>query len=126
MSRGSRKGYNTSKTYIDKDYESEKKKRRTFKQWLRDYLKEEPSEHSYKIAEPVPTNIGHSGFNKSFEGWNVRLHRANGGHIIEAWKVEDGPQHHNYKPEHELFMVPDTEEMGECLNKILVQLMLRG
>lgn len=126
MSRGSRKGYNTPKTYIDKDYESEKRKRRTFKQWLRDYLKEEPSDQVYAIGEPVPTNIGHSGFNKSFEGWNIRLHRANDGHIVEAWKNDDGPQSHNYKPQHELFMVQDNEEMGERLNKILVQLMLRG
>jgi len=120
--------YSTGAAGVPVDYDAvhEKKKRRTFKQWLRDYLKEESSNSIYEISDSTPTNIGHSGFNKSFEGWNIRLHRANGGHIVEAWKNEDGPQSHNYKPQHELFMVQDNEEMGERLNQILVQLMLRG
>lgn len=106
----------------DSDYE--KPKRRSFKQWLRDYLKEEP-EKIFAVSDSMPQS--HVSFAKSFEGWNIRLHRANGGHIVEAWKNEDGPIHSsNYKPPHELFMVQDTEDMGERLNQILVQLMLRG
>ena len=67
------------------------------------------------------------GFNKQFEGWNLRLHRANNGHIIEAWKNDhDRPVPHNHKPSHELFMVPEDEDMGKALNDVLIQLMLRG
>ncbi len=113
----------TPGAYIEKD-ESEKKKRRSFKQWLRDYLKEEDN------FQLTPASLDVSGqqvgFNKSFEGWNIRLHRANGGHIVEAWKNEDVPHHSSYKPQHELFMVEDSADMGEKLNEILVQLMLRG
>jgi hypothetical protein len=105
--------------------EDVKPKRRSFKQWLRDYLKEEP-EIGYAI-EAVPSTQGTSGFNKSFEGWNIRLHRANGGHIVEAWKNIDSPVHSSsYRPDHELFMVTDSEDMGTRINDILVQLMLRG
>jgi hypothetical protein len=107
-----------------KDSDNEKPKRRSFKQWLRDYLKEEP-EKIYAVADSISQS--HISFAKSFEGWNIRLHRANGGHIVEAWKNEDGPiSSSNYKQPHELFMVQDSEDMGERLNSILVQLMLRG
>jgi hypothetical protein len=110
--------------YIDRGFEPQKKKRRTFKQWLRDYLKEENDQPFPTIEPAVSHNVN---FNKSFEGWNIRLHRANSGHIVEAWKNEDGPVHQgSYKPQHELFMVQDTEDMGLRLNDILVQLMLRG
>ena len=102
-----------------------KKKRRSFKQWLRDYIKEEP-EKIFAVGESAVAGT-HSGFNKSFEGWNVRLHRANGGHIVEAWKNEDGPVHSSsYRAQHELFMVADNEDMGARLSDILVQLALRG
>lgn len=119
--------YSTSKkSGYNKIYTSEetslKQKRRSFRQWLRDYLRDDDR---VIVAEPIP--VGSSGFNKSFEGWNIRLHRANGGHIVEAWKSEDGPiQSGTYRPRHELFMVSDSEDMGARINDILVQLMLRG
>jgi hypothetical protein len=123
MNRSRKKSYGSSPgVYIDYDDAPKRKNRRSLKQWLRDYLKEEP-EKVYP-AEAIPQS--HVSFAKSFEGWNIRLHRANGGHIVEAWKNEDGPMSSNYKPPHELFMVQDSEDMGERLNSILVQLMLRG
>jgi hypothetical protein len=104
---------------------SSRRKRKGFiKQWLRNYLREEP-----EYGEPIAT-MDHrtEPFNKSFEGWNIRLHKANGGHIIEAWKNEDsGPTiHSNYRRPHELFMVRDDQEMGAAINDVLIQLMLRG
>ena len=126
MKMSYRKGkvnYNKERIYPTEDV-SLKQKRRSFKQWLRDYLKED--DHIV-VAEPTPITVGSNGFNKSFEGWNIRLHRANGGHIIEAWKNVDSPVHSSsYRPEHELFMVSDSEDMGARINDILVQLMLRG
>jgi hypothetical protein len=124
MKMSYRKGkvsYNKDRIYPTENT-SLKQKRRSFKQWLRDYLKED--DH---IVAAEPITVGSNGFNKSFEGWNIRLHRANGGHIVEAWKSEDGPVHtSSYRPAHELFMVTDSEDMGVRINDILVQLMLRG
>lgn len=102
-----------------------KPKRRTFRKWIKDYiLKDEEN----NIPEAVAGSAGMTErFNKQFEGWNLRLHRANGGHIVEAWKNED--MHvisSSYKRPHELFMVMDNEDIGVRLNDILVQLMLRG
>lgn len=113
--------------YDDMKQASSRRKRKGFiKQWLRNYLREEPN---YDPA-PSPDNRIYQTdiFNKSFEGWNIRLHKANGGHIIEAWKNEDsGPTiHSNYRRPHELFMVRDDQEMGAAINDVLVQLMLRG
>ena len=124
---------NGYKTYRDRIYPAveegrNKPKRRSFKQWLRDYLREEDDFRITADAMPSTTGPGiPPSFNKSFEGWNIRLHRANGGHIVEAWKNEDGPVHSSsYRPEHEMFMVTENEDMGASLNDILVQLMLRG
>lgn len=115
--------YNKEKIYPTEDI---KQKRRSFKQWLRDYLSEEKTSDSHLTVVPGSSYGGQTGFNKSFEGWNIRLHRANGGHIVEAWKSDDGPQPHNYRMPHELFMVNENEDMGARINDILVQLMLRG
>lgn len=114
----------TPGVYVEKE-PSEKRKRRSFKQWLRDYLKED---NFTVVADTIPGSLAgsHIGFNKSFEGWTIRLHRANGGHIVEAWKSDEGPQPHNYRAPHELFMVNESDDMGARLNDILVQLMLRG
>lgn len=115
-------GAKYGRAYPSTEHVQEKQPRRSLKQWLRDYLREEDNRIS--IAEPTPTSPQ---FAKSFEGWNIRLHRANGGHIVEAWKNEDGPIHaSSYRPSHELFMVSDNEDMGARLNDILVQIMLRG
>lgn len=101
------------------------KKKRSFRRWLRNYI----SYNNEPIAEVVSASSISSDnkFNKSFEGWTIRLHRANGGHIVEAWKNEDPHAiSQNYKREHELFMVHENEDMGTRLNDILIQLMLRG
>lgn len=100
--------------------------RRSFRKWVRDYiLKDE--ENTQIPGSAIPGYVVSEGFNKQFEGWNLRLHRANGGHIVEAWKNDD--MHvvsTSSRRPHELFMVMDSEDMGTKLNDILVQLMLRG
>lgn len=103
-----------------------KPKRRSFRKWIKDYILRD--DENNPIPEAVPSSVAQSdGFNKQFEGWNIRLHRANGGHIVEAWKNDD--MHvvsSSSRRPHELFMVMDNEDMGTRLNDILVQLMLRG
>lgn len=103
-----------------------KQKKRNFKQWLYDYVNSAYARDDEPI--PVAESYQTDRFNKSFEGWQIRLHRANNGHIVEAWKNEDsGPAiSSNYRRPHELFMVRDDQEMGAAINDILVQLMLRG
>ena len=103
-----------------------KPRHRSFRKWVKDYILKD--EENNPIPEGAISGSGMSeGFNKQFEGWNLRLHRANGGHIVEAWKNDD--MHvvsSNSRRSHELFMVMDSEDMGTRLNDILVQLMLRG
>lgn len=122
----SRHGINKSRGAAASWHDPTPKKKRSFRQWLYDYVNqayvsteaETPDNHIYQTDR----------FNKSFEGWNIRLHKANNGHIVEAWKNEDnGPViSSNYRRPHELFMVRDDQDMGTALNDILVQLMLRG
>lgn len=103
-----------------------KPKRRSFRKWLKDYILNDKENNP--IPEAISSSVAQSeGFNKQFEGWNLRLHRANGGHIVEAWKNDD--MHvvsTSHRRPHELFMVMDNEDMGVRLSDILVQLMLRG
>lgn len=103
-----------------------RRRRRSFRQWLKNYII--PDDEGNVITSVVAAGDQHRGFNKSFDGWNIRLHKANGGHIVEAWKSDDGPRQTGYghKPDHELFMVKDEDDMSTALNDILVQLMLRG
>jgi hypothetical protein len=125
MKMSYRKGkvnYNRDRIYPTESI-SLKQKRRSFKQWLRDYLKED--DHVI-VADAIPSTVGTDVFNKSFEGWQIRLHKANGGHIVEAWKNEDTGPTMNYRRPHELFFVNDSSDMGASINDILVQLMLRG
>ena len=105
------------------------RKRRSFKEWLRDKLNrriEKDNKRNYApTSEPI---LSSDKFSKNFEGWNIRLHRANGGHIVEAWKYEENlvTIRGGIQKSHELFMVLEGDDMGEQLNSILVQLMLRG
>ena len=98
------------------------RRKRSFRNWLRNYL----SYNNEPIHEVVSAAVSTDTFNKSFEGWQIRLHKANGGHIVEAWKNEDTGPTNNYRRPHELFFVSDSSDMGSSLNDILVQLMLRG
>lgn len=104
-----------------------RQKKRNFRQWLYDYINQ-----AYISKDAPESGIVSSStdpFNKSFEGWHIRLHKANGGHIVEAWKNEDqiyNSSSGSSRRLHELFMVQDDEDLGAKINDILVQLMLRG
>lgn len=109
-------------------------RRKCWKVRLRNYLnkriekdiEKEENRNVDKIAT-IGYHEFHHTFAKSFEGWNIRLHKAVNGHIVEAWKSnDDRAVPNNYRPIHEMFMVRDDEDMGEALNSILVQLMLRS
>lgn len=106
------------------------RKRRSFKEWLRDKLNQRIEKNFKKNYPSTAIESISSGdkFSKNFEGWNIRLHRANGGHIVEAWKYEENilTVRGGVQKSHELFMVLEGDDMGEQLNSILVQLMLRG
>jgi len=118
-----------SNGYIETSYkegrDTPRRKRRSLRQWLRNYINHDADAN---IPTAVLSSDQHRGFNKSFEGWNIRLHKAHGGHIVEAWRSEDGPRQTGYghRPDHEMFMVRDEDDMSTALNDILVQLMLRG
>lgn len=124
-------------TYIDKLPSASslgdlRQKRRPFKVWLRDRLNrsinKKTSDIEVGISSAESNSYPHKHvFNKNFDGWTIRLHKAVGGHIIEAWKNESDraiPQ--NYRQPHELFMVRDDEDLGSSINDVLIQLMLRG
>ena len=114
--------YNRERIYPTEDTLL-KKKRRSFRRWLRDYIN---ADENYPVPETIAPAVSTDVFNKSFEGWHIRLHKANCGHIVEAWKNEDTGPTMNYRRPHELFFVRDDENMGDRINDILVQLMLRG
>lgn len=103
------------------------KKRWTLRKWLRDYIKDTDEGNIMVSVSEGPRDISNPSFNKRFDGWNIRLHRANGGYIIEAWKNDDDRMiSKNSRPDHEFFLVREDEDMGQAINDTLIQLMLRG
>lgn len=111
----------------------ERHERRSFKVWLRDSLTRSINKsNSRKSRKLYPTTIGSQAgeykFNNSFEGWNIRLHKAHEGHVVEAWRNVDVSYNSNIgKTDHQhlLFLVNSSEDMGERLNQIMVELALR-
>jgi len=101
------------------------------RRWLRKILNSDMVEAT---DSPVPLGSigGGNPFNKEYEGWNFRIHRAVGGHIVEAWCYEVGPPSNSYaksvsssnRSEHKLFIVTNDEELGVELPNILTQLAL--
>ena len=102
--------------------------KKTLRRWIRNIL------HS---DEATPTETVHlssgSPFNKEFDGWNFRIHRASGGHIIEAWCYNPNPVHTNSYGksvsgssghEHKLFIITSDEDLSVELPQILTQLAL--
>lgn len=123
---------NSYSAYPSEDYpRTREHAKTTFRQRLGRWLLKEHDQPSPPV-EPGIAQAQYPKFNKSFDGWNIRLHRANGGHIVEAWRNDQD----NYvskrsaltgssSPEHEMFLVKEEEDLTEVLPKILTQLMLR-
>lgn len=112
---------------------SERHERKTFKVWLRDYLTRSINRKNGKrklnpgIISDANGNSVYK-FNHSFEGWNIRLHKAHDGHVVEAWRNVEVAYNSNIgKTDHQhiLFLVNSSEDMGERLNHIMVELALR-
>ena len=101
------------------------------RRWIRNILN---SDEVYPTDSPALPSQGSSPFNKEFDGWNFRIHRAVGGHIVEAWFYDPNPNvvSNSYaksvsssgRPEHKLFIVTDDEELGVELPNILTTLAL--
>ena len=111
---------------IEEQYPERKRSRKSFRHWLGNKIL-----GKQKNLDDGIIGISSSStypFNNSFDGWTIRMHKANGGHIVEAWKNEDSGRAipSNYRAPHELFMVLDDEDIANRLNDILVQLALRN
>lgn len=91
------------------------------------------SDEVYPTDAALPSP-GTNPFNKEFDGWNFRIHKAVGGHIVEAWFYDLNPNvaSNSYaksvspsnRPEHKLFIVTDAEELNVELPNILTALAL--
>lgn len=97
------------------------------KEWLRRKLRNflNGENHLELIAPTVSPS--QSKFNGDFDGWNFRMHRANGGHIIEAWRYNSRINKHTGSSDndHELFIINSDEDIHKELPHILTQLALR-
>lgn len=100
--------------------------RRKIKNWL-----EADSNRPMLVAmsENSPNTVSSMDtFRGEFHGWQFRMHRAQGGTIVEAWRY---PKNNNYKSvsgdnmEHELFIINSTEDFNTELPHILTQLALK-
>ena len=104
-------------------------KRKTgMKEWLRRRLRNFLyNEDENTVAQAPMVAPGNSKFNGEFDGWNFRMHRANGGHVIEAWRYNHRINKHTGSSEndHELFLITSDEDIHKELPHILTQLALR-
>lgn len=82
-------------------------------------------------AENSPNTISSMDtFRGDFHGWQFRMHRAQGGTVIEAWRYPKNNNNYSKNPgsdtmEHELFIINSTENFNTELPQILTQLALK-
>lgn len=107
--------------YTTAEYSVQRNKsmKERLRRWLRNFLYNDEN-----IPTVAPSN---SKFNGEFDGWNFRMHRANGGHVIEAWRYNHRINKHTGSSEndHELFLITSDEDIHKELPHILTQLALR-
>ena len=107
--------------YTTAEYSVQRNKsmKERLRRWLRNFLYNDEN-----IPAVAPSN---SKFNGEFDGWNFRMHRANGGHVIEAWRYNHRINKHTGSSEndHELFLITSDEDIHKELPHILTQLALR-
>jgi hypothetical protein len=94
------------------------------RRWVRNFIFKEDDN---TVAHAPIVAPGNSKFNGEFDGWNFRMHRANGGHVIEAWRYNHRPNKHTGSTDndHELFLITSDEDIHKELPHILTQLALR-
>jgi len=107
--------------YTTAEYSVQRNKsmKERLRRWLRNFLY---NDDNTPVVAP-----GNSKFNGEFDGWNFRMHRANGGHVIEAWRYNHRINKHTGSSEndHELFLITSDEDIHKELPHILTQLALR-
>lgn len=103
--------------------------KKTLRKWIRNILNSD----EVSVGEGPISLSGGSPFSKEYDGWNFRIHRASGGHIIEAWYYNPNPVASNSyaksvssssSNEHKLFIITSDEELSVELPQILTQLAL--
>lgn len=92
------------------------------------WLLKDKNRESLDQLHPSPVTISSdTPFSKDFSGWHIRIHKATNGHIVEAWRSNDGSYQTNRRDrEHEMFLVSNEEDVLQELPHILTNLMLRG
>lgn len=114
--------FNNGPTGAIPEYSTYRVTRKKFsikKLWKRFYQSE--SDDSYN----VPTNYP---FMNYYHGWNIRIHAANGGHVVEVWKNNND----EYKidtisneKKHHLYVIDSSKNLPEELPKILTEIYLK-
>ena len=100
-----------------------------FKNRLRRWLMDDYNTVLTAASPPQASHKGDPGspFLGDFHGWQFRMHRAVGGHIVEAWRYPKNT-HRNIgdDTERDLFIISSSEEIATELPHIMTQLALRG
>lgn len=82
------------------------------------------SEYDDYSYENVPTT--NYPFMNSYSGWNIRMHSANGGHIVEVWKSSTTLDYgESSDRKHHLYVVSSEQNIVEELPKILTEIYLK-
>jgi hypothetical protein len=114
----------SGQVYVTSEYSVQRNKsmKERLRRWLRNFLY---NDENVPLAPTVAP--GNSKFNGEFDGWNFRMHRANGGHVIEAWRYNHRINKHTGSSDndHELFLITSDEDIHKELPHILTQLALR-
>ena len=100
-----------------------------FRNGLRRWLMDDNYPVLTAASPPQASHKGDPGspFLGDFHGWQFRMHRAVGGHIVEAWRHPKN-SHRNIgdETERDLFIISSNEEIATELPHIMTQLALRG
>ena len=85
--------------------------RRTFKEWLRDWLLDDSSksEEIYVVDTPISRSLD------SDRGINFKVFKAAGGTIIETNFYDRQKDRHNQS----LHVITDDEDIGKAIGKII-------
>ena len=115
----------SSGVYPSEDYRRKdpSQSKLSLRQRLGHWLLKSKKEKNYN---DMPVAVSDSAnFATDFNGWTIRIHKANNGHIVEAWKAED---HRTLitRREHEMFLLSNNDDVLAELPHILTNIMLKG
>ena len=115
----------SSGVYPSEDYRRKdpSQSKLSLRQRLGHWLLKSKKEKNYN---DMPVAVSDSAnFATDFNGWTIRIHKANNGHIVEAWKAEDH-RTLNTRREHEMFLLSNNDDVLAELPHILTNIMLKG